>query len=208
MATQLWRDLKPSEQTRLSNQFVQLDPAGLAGLPDDQFYMFAQWIYGRQTGAAAQAIEVSSGLADFTFRLEDGKTELLRVYATEQVPMAMLYAVLKSVEGRGYEKVSLYLRARKSTAEARLQQEFPMDFEVVDIDGLRAWLTEIQGERPRQAAPKKAQTDRLRAAGPRAQKPRQKPRTGRRRSWLPRIIIVTLIVLGIAAALLIVFWRR
>jgi hypothetical protein len=206
MATQLWRDLKPAEQTRLSNKFVQLDPAGMAALPDEQFYLFAQWIYGRQHGSAAGSMEESSGLADFIFQLPDGKEELLRVYATDQVPMAMLYAVLKSVEGLGYEKVSLYLRARKSTAEARLQQEFPQNFEVVDFDGLSTRLAEAQRDRPRRPASRPAQP-----AGPRSAKaartapakPRPKGKAPRRRAWLPRLAIVTLIVLGLALAVFI-----
>jgi hypothetical protein len=199
MATQLWRDLKPAEQTRQATRFVQLDPAGLARLPDEQFYLFAQWIYGRQSGAAASSIEESSGLADFIYRQPDGKQELLRVYATDQVPMAMLYAVLKSVEGLGYNRVSLYLRARKSTAEARLQQEFPQDFEVVDLDGLLARLAEAQRERP---APKRAAPAQPQPASPRqgkparagAARPKAKAKAPRRSFTMRRILLLLLIV--------------
>lgn len=200
MTVILWRDLDPDERSRLSASFIQLAADRLTGLGDDEFYLFAQWIYGRQHDLMARSVAESSGLADFTFQLPDGKQELLRVYATERVPMAVLYGTLKSVEGQGYQKVSLYLRARKSAAEAKLQPEFSFAFEVVDINGLRSRLVEAQRQQPRRPA---------RAPGtPQPAKPRTGGKPARRRRWSPRLLLVILILLVIAVGVLIFVLMR
>jgi hypothetical protein len=130
----LWAGLDPADRLLASGRFLQLSRDEIAGLGDQEFCLFAQWLYGRNREDAAQGVAVGDGFADFAYPAPNGKQDLLRVYVAARVPVAMIDDVLQA--GQGRHRVSVYMRAKKGAASARLAQEFPLAFEVVDIDGL------------------------------------------------------------------------
>lgn len=140
----LWRTLTPGEQRELSKRFIQLPPDELSAFADGDFYLFVQWLYGRSFKLmASDAVECRGGV-DFTYEFPDGSKEFLRVYPNDRIPIAMLHDVLATAEGHSYQKIHIYMRSAKPKAASQLQQEFPLTFEVVDLNGLCRRLADEQ----------------------------------------------------------------
>ena len=144
MGVSLWRDLSDDHQRTLSRGFLNFSPAELTELTEDDFYLFAQWIYGREHRQMATSFVVCTGGADFTYEFADGSREFLRVYPNERVPVVWLHDVLETVKREKYKKIRIYMRAEKGKAAKNLQGEFPLILEVVDIEGLHHRLVDEQ----------------------------------------------------------------
>lgn len=140
----LWRNLTASEQRELSRRFIRLSPDQLSALGEEEFCLFAQWLYGRSFKLMASNVVDCAGGFDFTYEFPDGSKEFLRVYPNERVPIAMLHDVLMTAEGHSYKKLRIYMRAIRPKAASQLEREFPLTFEVIDLDRLRRRLADEQ----------------------------------------------------------------
>lgn len=144
MTVQLWRNLSRTEHRDLSRRFMAFAPEAIGSLNPEEFFLFSQWLYGRQYGHMALVVVECQGGAEFEIEASYKTREVLRVYPGGIIPYAMLYELLQPRVGQVPQKLRVYMQAAATPAIKRLHEQFPLAFEAVDGMGLRLRLADEQ----------------------------------------------------------------
>jgi len=145
MSPVLWRDLSPEAKHDYSSRFRRLHHEDIGTLNAEDFVLFAQWLCKEHSGASATTMTSCLGGFDFALRQSNGDNEFLRVYSEQgQAAAYTLYELLETLKGSSIKRIRIYQRHPLSSDAQRMRREFPLAFEVLDVEGLAGRLGDIQ----------------------------------------------------------------
>lgn len=145
MSSVLWRDLSPEAKEDCSLRFHRLRRKDIGALNADEFMLFAQWLCKEHSGASAKTMKPCADGFDFALQQPNGDNEFLRVYSEQgQAAAFTLYELLETLRGSSIKRIHIYQRHPLSGDAQRMRREFPLAFEVLDMDGLIGRLSDVQ----------------------------------------------------------------